>query len=187
MAASKVPPFGVNNPAIGIEGRLLGTARIVNAVGRGKRIDIVVIKVEIALQFAQLCRLRNSCERIFAGDFGQRQRRIYQLLQAFRGQIAGVGAGSTLSEENSHSNGLRSGLLERFYFAQTHDRGEFAAVHGHGFRGGGSALHGAADNIVGNFLQIGRAGLGSDFAFLGRCIHKITIGSLKSHFVGHQK
>ena len=165
--------LGVDDARVGVEGRFLGTARVVDAIGGGKRVDIVVIKVEVALKFAELRNFWNSGERILAGDLSQRQRRVHQLLHAFRRQIAGVGAGGALSEKNTDADGLGAGFLQRLHFAETDHGGEFAAVHGDGFSGGSSALHGAADNVGRNFLQICRARLGSDFAFLGRKIHKI--------------
>ena len=70
-------------------------------------------------------------------------------------QIAGVGAGRTLSKEDAHADALRTRFLQRLNFAQAHDRREFAAVHGNGFGGRGAALHGALYNVSGNFLQIG--------------------------------
>ena len=80
-------------------------------------------------------------------------------LHAFRRQVAGVGAGGALSEEDAHADGLGAGFLQGLHFAETDDGGELAAVHGNGFGGGGSALHGAADHVGGDFLQVGGGGL----------------------------
>ena len=69
-------------------------------------------------------------------------------------EVAGIGAGSALSEEDANADGLGAGFLQRLHFAQTNNRGEFAAVHGDGLGSGGSALHGATNNVGGDFRQI---------------------------------
>src|ERR1019366_3404914 len=123
-------PLGVDDARVRVKGRFLGEARIVDAIGGGQRIDVVVIKVEIALQFPELRRLGNTGKRVLAGDFGQRQCRVHQLLHTFRGQVAGVGTGGALSEEDAHADGFGAGFLQRLHFAETNDRGEFATIHG---------------------------------------------------------
>ena len=99
--------------------------------------------------------LGNSGEWVFAGDLRQRQRRIHQLLHACRSQIAGIGAGGALSKEDAHADALGAGFLQRLNLAETDDGGELAAVHGNDFGGSGSALHGAPDDVGGDFFQIG--------------------------------
>ncbi len=155
MAASNVPPSEFTMRGSALDRRFLGATRIVDAVGGRKRVHIVVVEAEIAFELAQLRRLGNSGEGVFAGDLRQRQRRVDQLLHAFGSQVAGVGAGGALSEEDAHADALRAGLFQRLDFAEPDDGGELAAIHGDGFGGGGSALHGAPDHVGRNFLQIG--------------------------------
>ena len=144
--------FGVGDARVGVERRFLGTARVVDAISRGERIHVVVVKLEVAFQLAQLRGLGNSGEWIFAGDLRQGQRRIHHCSTAFRRQVAGVGAGGALSKEDAHADGLGAGFLQRLHFAQTDHGGELAAVHGYSFGGGGSALHGAAHHVGGDFF-----------------------------------
>ncbi len=140
---------------IDVQRGFLGTARVVDAVGGRERVHIVVVEIEIAFELAQLRRFGNPGEGIFAGDLGQRQRGVHHLLHALGRQVAGVGAGGALSEKDADADALRAGLLQRLHFAQADHGGELAAIHGDGFGGGGSALHGAAHDVGRNFLQIG--------------------------------
>ena len=76
--------FGIDDARIGIERGLLGAAGVVDAVGSGERIDIVVVETEVAVQLAELRRFGNSGEGVFAGDLRQCQRRVHHLANAIR-------------------------------------------------------------------------------------------------------
>ncbi len=113
-----------------------------------------MIHLKIAFQLAQLRRLGYAGEGIFAGDPGQRQRRIHQLANTLGTEIARVGAGGALSKEDAHADSFGAGFLQRFDLAQADDGGEFATVHGNGLGGGSAPLHGTTDDVGGNFLQV---------------------------------
>src|SRR5581483_7180567 len=138
---------GVMNAGIDADGRLFGAAGVVDAVGGGERIDVVVIEIEIGFDLTELFGLRNGRERIFGRDAGEVERGADHLIDAGGGKIAGPGAGGALSEEDANTDGAGAGLLEGFDFAETDGGGKLGAVADDDFGGGGAALHGAADDV----------------------------------------
>ena len=98
----------IDDSRIDIHRGLLSASCVVNAVRSRKRVDILVVQTEIALELAQLRGIGNPSERILAGDLRQLECRINQLLHARRRQVAGVGAGGALSKEDAHANALRA-------------------------------------------------------------------------------
>ena len=52
--------LGIDDARIDIQGGLLGATGIVDAIGGGERIDILVVEIEVGLQLAQLRGLGNS-------------------------------------------------------------------------------------------------------------------------------
>src|SRR5271166_3089003 len=101
--------FGVDNARVGLERGLLGAARVVNAVSGGEGVDVVVVEIEVALQLAELSGVRDSGKRIFASDFGEGEGSVNELADAVGREVAGVGAGSALSEEDADPDSLGSG------------------------------------------------------------------------------
>ena len=87
--------------------------------------------------------------------FDSFQRRLHHAVEACAGKIAGIGAGRALSEEHAHANGLRSGFFQSLDLAEADERGEFIAFADDAFGGGRAAGHGAADDILRDFAEIG--------------------------------
>src|SRR5262249_28514627 len=105
-------------------------------------------------KLTELRRLWDAGEGIFTGDLGERKRRVHESTDAVGGEVAGVGAGGALSEEDAHADGLGAGFLQRFAFAESNYGGELAAVHGNSFGFGCPILNGAAHDVRGNFRQV---------------------------------
>ena len=78
------------------------------------------------------------------------------------GEIAGVGAGGALPEEDAHADGARAGLFQGFDLAEAHDGRKFIAFADYALGRRRAALHGAADNVGGDFFEIG-----CEFCFAG--------------------
>ena len=102
-----------------------------------------------------------SCEasgippkRIFRRDLRKLQRGLHHAVEALRGEIAGVGAGRALAIKHAHADGSRSGFFQRFDLAEAHQRGEFIAFADYAFGGGGAAIHGAADDVLGEIAEV---------------------------------
>ena len=146
--------FGILDARIEIECGLFGAAGIVDAVGAGKRVDVFVVEIEIAGQLAQLVRRGNSAEGIFRCDLREFERRLHQAVEACAGEVAGVGRGGALSEENADSDGAGAGFFEGFDLSEANQGGEFVAFADDAFGSGGSASHGAGDDVLGDFAEI---------------------------------
>ena len=156
--------FGVLDARIEIERGFLGAARVVDAIGAGQRVDVFVIEIEIALEIEPSCDgFGNAAEWIFGGDLRQFERGLHHAVEAFAGEVAGVGAGGALSEEHAHADGFRAGLFQGLDLAEADERGEFVAFAHDAFGGGSAAFHGAADDVLGDFAEIG--GEFRDFQF----------------------
>ena len=56
--------------------------------------------------------------------------------------------------EDADADGSRSGFFERFDLAEADERGEFIAFADYAFGGGGAAVHGAADDVLGEFAKV---------------------------------
>ena len=147
--------FRVLDAWVEIESGFLGAAGVFDAVFAGKRIDVFVVEIEIAGNLAELLRLRNSAKGIFGSNLRKLQRGIDHAIEAVAGKITGVGAGCALAAKHAHANGARSGFFESFDLAQADQCGEFVAFADYAFGGGGAAVHGAADDVLGKILQIG--------------------------------
>ena len=155
--------FAVLDARIKIKRGFFRATRVIDAIGAGQRINIFVIEIEVAGNRTELRRLGDAAKRIFRGDFRQFQRRLHHAVEACAGKIAGVGAGRALSEEHAHANRLRSGFFQSLDLAETYQRGEFIAFADHAFGGGGATGHGAADDILRDFAEIGFSFRASSF------------------------
>src|SRR5208283_5390502 len=125
-----------------------GAAGVVDAVGAGQRVHIFVVEIEIARELTELRGFGNSPEGVFGRDFRQFQRGLYHAVETFAREIARVGAGSALSEEDAHADGFRSRFLQGFDLAKANQGGEFVAFTDDAFGGGGATFHRAADDVL---------------------------------------
>ena len=155
--------FGILDAGIEIERGLFGAAGVVDAVGAGERVNVFVVEIEIALKLAELIGGGDSTEGIFGGDLRQFESGVHHAVEAGFGEIAGVGAGGALSEEDADSDGLGAGFFQGLGLAEADERGEFVAFADDAFGGGGASGHGAADDVGGDFAEVGL--LASCFAF----------------------
>ena len=57
--------FGVLDARIGVERGLFGAARVLDALGAGQRVNVLVIKIEVAGKRSEFRGFRNSGVRIF--------------------------------------------------------------------------------------------------------------------------
>ena len=142
---------GVLDARIEIERGLFGAAGVIDAVGAGERVDVFVIEIEIAGELAELVGRRNSAKRIFGGDLGEFERRLHHAVEAFAGEVGGVSRGGALSEEDADSDRFRAGFFQGLDLAKANESGEFVAFADDAFGGGGSAGHGASDDVLGDF------------------------------------
>ena len=122
--------------------------------GAGKRVDVFVIEIEIAAELAKLTARGDSAEGIFGGDLGEFESGLHHAVEASAGEVAGVGAGGALSEEDAHADGLRAGFFQGLDLAEADERGEFVAFADDAFGGGGAAFHGAGDDVLGDVAQV---------------------------------
>ena len=97
----------------------------------------------------------DSAEGIFGGDLREFEGGLHHAVEAGFGEIAGVGAGGALSEEDADSDGLGAGFFQGFDLAEADERGEFVAFADDAFGGGGAACHGAGDDVGGDFAEVG--------------------------------
>ena len=146
--------FGILDARIEIERGFFGAAGVVDAIGAGQGINVFVIEIEIAGERAELRSLRNSAERIFRGDLRKLQRGLHHAVEAVAGEIAGVSAGCALAVEDADADGSRSGFFQRFDLAEADERGELVAFAHHAFGSGSAAVHGAADDVLGEFAEV---------------------------------
>src|SRR5208282_6255004 len=127
---------------IEVESSFFGAASVVDTIGAGQRIDIFVIEVEIAGERAELRRFRNSSEWIFRRDLRKFQRRLHHAVEAGWGKVTGICARCTLTGKYAHTDGSRSGFLERFDLAEADKRRELIPFAHHAFGSGCAAPHG---------------------------------------------
>ena len=146
--------FGILDARIEIERGFFGAAGVVDAIWAGQRINVFVIEIEIAGERAELRRLRNSAERIFGSDLRKLQRRLHHAVEAGGREVAGVGAGGALAVEDADADGSRSGFFQGFDLAEAHESGEFVAFADYAFGGGCAAVHGAADDVLGEGAEV---------------------------------
>ena len=97
----------------------------------------------------------NSAEGIFRSDLREFERGLDHAVEAGAGEVAGVGAGGALAEEDADADGARAGFFQGFDLAEADERGEFVAFADYAFGGGGAAGHGAADDVRGELAKIG--------------------------------
>ena len=136
--------FGVGDPRVEVERGALGAAGVVDAIGCGERIDVVVIEVEIAGEGAELLGLGNAREwDLREVTFASSSAESIMLLARPRRKIAGPGAGRALADEDAYAERLAAGFLQGLDLAQANHGGEFRAVANDAFGGRGAALHGA--------------------------------------------
>ena len=103
--------LGVLDAWVGVEGSLFGAARVLDALGAGQRVNVLVIKMEVARKRSELAGLGNARVRIFGTDLRQFERRLQHALDTGGGKIAGIGAGRALSEKDAHTDGARARLF----------------------------------------------------------------------------
>ena len=154
VAASNDPPSEFLMRGIGVERGLFGAARVLNALGAGQGVNVFVIKIEVARKRSELRGIGNSRVRIFGTDLRQFERRLQHALDAGGGKIAGVGAGRALSEEDAHADGARARFFQGFDLAQPHHGGKFVAFADDTLGRRRAALHGAADDVGGEGLEV---------------------------------
>ncbi len=157
--------FGVFDAGIEVERGLFGAAGVVDAIGSGKRIDIFVIEGEVPLKLAELIGGGDTAEGIFGGDLGEFERGVHHAVEAGFGEIAGVGAGGALSEEDADSDGFGAGFFQSLGLAEADEGGEFVTFADDAFGGGGTSGHGAADDVGGDFAKVGGQFGGASFEF----------------------
>src|ERR1019366_10100713 len=91
--------FGVFDAGIGVERGLFAAARVVDALGAGEGIDILVIEMEVSGKRTEFAGFGNSGVGVFRTDLREFQRGLQHALDAGGGKIAGVGAGGALPKE----------------------------------------------------------------------------------------
>src|SRR5271168_277557 len=119
---------GILDARIVIERSLLGAAGIADALFARKRVNVGIIKIEIAGQGAELRGVGDSGEGIFRSDFRKLNGGLDHAIQSFAGKVAGIGAGGALSVEYTDADGFRAGLLQSLDLAEANERGEFVAL-----------------------------------------------------------
>src|ERR1700683_3326994 len=97
--------FRILDTRIEIKRGFFGAAGVIDAIGAGQRIYILVVEIKIAGERAELRGFGNSTERIFRSDLRKLERGLHHAVEAFAGKIAGVGAGRALAVEDAHSDG----------------------------------------------------------------------------------
>ncbi len=103
--------FGILDARVVVERGLLGAAGVVDALFAGKRVDVGGVKIEIARERAELRSFGNAAEGIFRSDPGQLERGLQHAVESFAGEVAGIGAGGTLSVKHPHADGARAGFF----------------------------------------------------------------------------
>src|ERR1019366_1819490 len=103
--------FGVLDAGIGVERSLFGAARVLDALGAGQRVNVLVIKMEVAGKGSELAGFGNSRVRVFGSDLCQFERRLQHPLYTGGGEITGISAGCALPEEDADADGARARLL----------------------------------------------------------------------------
>ena len=90
---------------------------------------------------------RQSGVRVFGGDLRQGERGRDQGVEALAREVAGVGGGGALAEEDTQADGFGARFLQSLYIAHADEGGEFRAVADDGFGSGGAGLHGGGDDF----------------------------------------
>jgi len=99
-----------------------------------------VVQAQIIVKLAIFARVGKAGEGIFRRNLCERERSGNEVLDAFRREVAGRGAGDALTNEDTQANAARARFLEGFDLAQT-DRGrEFVAFADDDFRISGSGF-----------------------------------------------
>lgn len=70
------------------------------------------------------------------------------------GEIAGIGAGGALAVEDADADGARAGFFEGFDLSEADEGREFVAFADYAFGGGRSAVHGLADDVLGEGAEV---------------------------------
>src|SRR5713226_7449218 len=147
-------PFGVLDARVGIERGFFSAAGVCDALFSGQRVNVAGVEIEVSRQRSKLRRIGNSAEWIFRSDLRQLQSRFQHAVEAGSGEITGMSIGGPLPTENAHADGLRPGFFEGLYLAQADERREFIAFANDALSGGGSARHGAGNEILREFFQV---------------------------------
>ena len=106
----------------------------------GMLVDVVEVELQIAVELAELVRLGQSGEGIFAGDLRQCDRAVDQPLDAFVGEVGGGSARGPLADKDAQANGARARLLQGFDLAEAHRAPKLVAFVDDGFGVGGSSF-----------------------------------------------
>src|ERR1700733_11306008 len=160
--------FRILDARVEIKRRFFGAAGVVEGIRAGPGINILVIKVEVTGERAQLRGFRNPAKWIFRCDLRKLQRGLHHPVEAGAGEITGVGAGSTLAIKHAHANRSRTGFFQRFDLAETDQRGEFIAFAHYALGNRGAAVHGTADDVLRNLAKISFQFRVSGFELSGR-------------------
>ena len=73
--------------------------------------------------------------------------------------------GGALSEEDADADGFRAGFFQGLDLAEADESGEFVAFADDAFGGGGASGHGASDDVLGDFAEVGFEFRVSSFEF----------------------
>ena len=146
--------FGILDARVGIERGFFGAASVGDALLAGQRVHVAGIKIEVAGERAELRGVGESGERIFGSNFRKFERGLQHAVEAVAGEIAGMGAGGALSVEDANADGTRAGFFQGLDLAEADEGGEFVAFADDALGGGGAALHGAADEVLGEVFEV---------------------------------